>query len=177
MYFANQLGLFGDEGPAVKVSYRRKRIQDRIKEKLKGRVPRQLVMKIRLREKPRKIDFRKRTREDASLGNDLVWTDQAKLRIHQEMIREWEERLTNCCFKDEVDYWTWMLADEEGQFSFRMCLVASGYRHPDQVIEALHARRPAWYRAMEMLPEGGRITWLNAINAICNDEPSRSRAV
>lgn len=176
MYTANQLGLFGDEGPAVKVSYRRKRIAERIKKQLKGREPRQLVIKIRTRAKPRKIDFRHRTREDATQGNDLVWTDQAKLRIHQEMIREWEERLNNCSFQDQVDYWTWMLADEEGEFSFRLCLVASGYRHPDQVIEALHAKRPAWYRAMEMIPEAGHLTWLNALNTLSNDEPSRSRA-
>lgn len=175
MYHASQMGLFGDEEQPVKVSYRRKRIVEGIKRLIKGRQPHQYALKIKTRIRPRKIEHKPRVREDASLGNNHVWTDQAKLRIHQEMIRDWEERFNVCSFRDQVDYWTWMLADEEGEFSFRLCLIATGFRNPDQVIEAMYNRRPAWYRVLEMLPEAGHLTWLTALNAI-TDQSSRSRA-
>lgn len=145
-----QPGLFGD----VERSRLRRRITRQIK-KISGKQQHQYSLKIRTRKTPRVIDFKPRLFESA--GNDARWSETEIARLHIELIREWEERFQTCPFSDQVGYWLWMLGSAKDDFSFRNCLMLTGFTNPEAVIDGLYDRRPDWYRDIEGMTDDDQV--------------------
>ena len=115
-----------------------------------GPAPSQKALRIKLM---RKIAFKHRIRELPGVGNNYDWTLPELELLHQEVLKDWEERFPTCTnLAEQIDFWTWMLGDPDAPFSFRDCLIADGYPRPDQVIEAVAERAPVWFVRMQHLP-------------------------
>src|SRR5690606_26411326 len=90
-------------------------------------------------------------------SNDFTWQHQDAVRLHMELIREWEERFNTCSEREQASYWLWMLGDRHEAFSFHACLALTGFTSPDTIIDAAYERRPAWYREIETMTDDAEI--------------------
>lgn len=150
--FCVQPGLFGDN---VERSRLRKHINKVIRRQ-NGKQQHQYSLKIRGRKTPRLIDFKPRlTGEERS--NDFTWEAQSIVRLHMELIREWEERFNTCSEQEKASYWLWMLGDRREDFSFYNCLVLTGFTSPDTIIDTAYERRPQWFREIETMADDDEI--------------------
>lgn len=115
-----------------------------------GPTPLQRELRIKLL---RKIAFRHRTHEPKGVGNSERWTLEGIVKLHQVLVDEWSNRFPYCTNPVELyDYWMWMTGDDTEAYSFRDCLVASGYTHPDEFINACENLMPKWFKEIQALP-------------------------
>ncbi|MCD9046919.1 hypothetical protein [Luteimonas sp. MHLX1A] len=138
-----QIRLFDLPEPPVQRervrTFRRKSDADR-----KEDIPEQIAIRLKW---ARKIAFKRRFREDPNSTNDHVWTLEAIARLHLELFEDWFNKFPALELRSEqLDYWTWMLADTNEPFSFRDVLVMAGYTHPDSFIEMVVLQTPDWVR-------------------------------
>lgn len=111
---------------------------------LSDEIPEQVAMRLKW---ARKIAFKRRTREDPDSTNDYWWSVEAIGRLHLELFEDWFNKFPALVLKSEqLDYWSWMLADTQEPFSFRDVLVVAGYRHPDSFIESVLLQAPDWVK-------------------------------
>ena len=110
----------------------------------KDEVPEQILIRLKW---ARKIAFKRRIREDPNSTNDYEWSIEAIGRLHLELFEDWFNRFPAVELRSEqLDYWSWMLADTTEPFSFRDVLVMNGYRNPDSFIESLLLQVPDWVK-------------------------------
>lgn len=108
---------------------------------------------LNLKKLLRKIAFRRRTTEQKGIGNTENFSVEGIVKVHQALIDDWQRRFPYCTNPKELyDYWSWMLGDIGENFSFRDCLIASGFMRPDDVIEACSQFAPEWFKDVMELP-------------------------
>lgn len=145
-----QPGLFGDD---VEQQRMRRAIARRILNF--GPVTHQYKLKIRTRLTPRVIEFKPRLKGEPQT-NDFYWTVDGIVRLHLELLRDWEERFADSSPTEQVSFWLWMLGDPNEDFSFRTCLSLAGF-NADEVIGSIEEKRPDWYRHIETMTDEAQI--------------------